>query len=294
MPTYNPGTPQPPDLPSDSQDDFVTNFDVINQFFGVDHIPFGNTVSFATNANPCVCTSAAHGLTTGNTVNIVHFCSEVGDVLVPWNINGGPYVVTVIDVNTFSINADASANPTYFPNSGAFSSPNFNYGFHKKTFFPTVLGAGPNTTPPRGNPYSAYYSKAQEYIDPIDKLKKSAAQLFFQNNVGASFERQLTELNFVERETANGKGVITPWGLIINFGQITFEATTQTYTLPIPFKSQFWSIIGTLQVTTAKKGPRPFWQMSAVGLTQFQAKERTGGPEDTLLKVPGWYIAVGV
>jgi hypothetical protein len=293
MVTYNPGTPQGPDIPSDSQDEFLTNFDLLNQFMGVDHIPFGNTVSFATSANPCVCTSAAHGLTTGNTVNITHFGSLVGDIIQPWTINGGPYTVTVIDVNTFSMNVDASAQLPYLLNTGAFSCPQFNYGFHKKTFFPNVLQQGPNTTPPLGSPYSAYYSKSQ--LEKVNNTDIDVAQLFFQNSPGSGFEKQLTLLNFVEVSNANGRGVITPWGVKINFGQITFQSTTHTYDLPVPFTSEFWAIIGTLQIAKPNnKLQRPFWQMSAVGLTKFSAIERTGDPETTLHKVPGWYFAIGV
>lgn len=283
MPTYNPGTPQGPDLPSESQDEFLSNFSLINQFFGVDHIPFGNTVTNATSANPCVCTSPNHGLTTGNPVMITHFASLIGDIITPWSINGGPYTATVIDANTFSLNVSAAGQKPYLANTGAFSSTAKPYGFHTKTFFPAVQPQGPNTTPPLASPYSAYYSK----------LQGTLAELFFQNGVGASFEKQLTQLPVVERSNANGKGILTPWGVIINFGSITFQSTSQQYDLPIPFTSAFWSIVGTLNMTTTKK-VRPFWQMNAVGLTKFSAVERTGDPETTLHKVPGWYIAIGV
>lgn len=284
MPSYNPGTPQGPDIPADSQDEFLTNFDLLNQFMSVDHVQFGNIVTFATNANPCVCTSPNHGLTTGNSVSITHFGSLVGDVITPWNINGGPYTATVIDANTFSINANASGNPPYLANTGAFSSPSINYGFHKKTFFPAVLSQGPNTVPPLGNPYSAYYTKAQSDI----------AQLFFQNSPGSGFERQLTDLPFIEVSNANGKGIITPWGIRINFGQITYKITTQAYNLPAPFVSSFWSVIGSLQIKTIPKGHRPQWSLTPVGLTQFNAIERTQDPIESLNNVPGWYFAIGV
>ena len=57
MSVYNPGCPLANDLPSDSQDEFLTNFERLNTIFGVDHIPFGNTIVDATRANPCVITS---------------------------------------------------------------------------------------------------------------------------------------------------------------------------------------------------------------------------------------------
>lgn len=280
MIAYNPGAPQPPDIPADSQDDFLTNFELINQFFGMDHIPFGNTVTFATNANPCVCTSPSHGLTTGNTVNIVHFGSLVGDVISLWNINGGPYTATVIDANTFSINANATANPPYFANSGAFSSPNFNYGFHKKNFFPNTLQQGPNTTPPLGAPYSAYHTKTV----------KNLAQLFFQNGPGSSFEQQLTSLNVIEVSNANGRGVITPWGVKLNFGPIVYRPTTQIYTLPAPFTTTFMGVFGTILAPRVQAYTS---RMNAVGLTQFSASVQYpfSIPVPT---VPGFYFAIGV
>jgi hypothetical protein len=290
MTPYNPGTPQPPDIPNESQDDFLMNFEIINSSFGVDHVAFGNTVTFATSANPCVCTSPNHGLQSGNTVNIVHFCSLIGDVLVPWSINGGPYTVTVIDANTFSMAVNASTQAPYFPNSGAFSSTNFNYGFHKKNFFPDVLSQGPNTSPPRGAPYSAYYSKSQEYIDPKDMIKKFSAQLWFQNNVGASFEKQLTNLPIVSTSNTNGKGIVTPWGLIINFGQISpLFLASPPIDFPIPFKSAVWSMVagpitGNLDTVSAAT------QVNVVGLTQFQA--RVSSNNFTAL-TPVYYLAIG-
>ncbi len=278
MTTYNPGTPQPQDIPADSQDEFVSNFGLLNEFFGVDHVPFGTTVTFATSANPCVCTAPNHGLTTGNTINIKHFGSLVGDVIKLWAINGGPYTVTVIDANTFSINANSSAEPEYLANTGAFSCVQFKYGYHTKTYFPSVLSQGPNTSPPRGSPYSAYYSKTQ----------KNVAELFFQNGVGKSFEHQMTNLDFVEVSTETGKGIITPWGIIINMGQIHIGGTPRTITFPIPYKNAVWSIIGIGQrsnVFLVGKG-----QYVATGLATFDAREGIV----LAAKFPVWYFAIGV
>lgn len=284
MTSFNPGTPQAGDLPSDSQDEFLTNFEQLNQYFGVDHIPFGNTVQNATVANPCVCTSTNHGLSNGNSINIVHFGGLVGDIIQPWSINGGPYTVTVINANTFSINVSSIGNPPYLANTGAFSCTTFPYGFHKKISFSTVLSQGPNNSPPLGNPYSALYPKEQSNL----------AQLFFQDNVGASFEEQLTQLNFVEPDNANGRGVVTPWGVIINFGEINFKSSSQTYTFPIPYTSTVWALIGTLQLKTIPKNHRPYWRMNVSSLTQFTAFERTSDPTESLANVPGWYFAIGV
>lgn len=290
MTAYNPGTPQPPDIPNESQDDFELNFKILNDSFAVDHIAFGNTVTFATNSNPCVCTSPIHGLQTGYTVNIVHFCSLIADILTPWAINGGPYVVTVIDANTFSIPVNSSAEGPYFPDSGAFSSPNFNYGFHTKTFFPNVVQQGPNTAPTRGAPFSAYYSKSQEYIDPIDTLKKFAAQMFFQNNVGIAFEKQLTQLEYISNSNINGSGIKTPWGLIFNFGQIAFSNAGTDFDLPIPFSSQFLSLSGTLFSDDPSLKLQQL-VLTQNGLTQFNAKYFVS---NKLTAGKAYYLAIGI
>lgn len=290
MSSFNPAMPQGPDIPADSQDEFLSNFQLLNQYFGVDHVPFGNTISFATNANPCVCTSSDHGLSNGDTVYISHFGSLVGDLIQLWNINGGPYTVTVIDINTFSINADASANPVYYPNSGAFVASSIKYGFHKKTYFPNVQSFLPNDNPLRPSPYSAYYSKAQK--NPSIKDDINLAELFFQKTVG--IEDQLTNLNLVEVNTNFGKGVKTPWGLIINFGQITFKSSPQVYDLPIPFTTAFWSITGTLQNEQQQPGIISLWRLAAVGLTQFEAMQRRGrNIRSSQATCPGFYLALG-
>jgi len=290
MSSFNPGMPQATDIPADSQDEFLSNFQLLNQYFGIDHVPFGNTISFATNANPCVCTSINHGLSNGDTIIISHLGSLVGDLIQLWDINGGPYTVTVIDTNTFSINADSSANPTYYPNSGAFTSSSINYGFHKRTFFPNVQSLPPNDNPLKPSPYSAYYSKSQ--VNPDVKNNLNLAELFFQKTVG--IEDQLTNLNLVEVNTNFGKGVKTPWGLIINFGSIIFKSSPQIYDLPIPFTTSFWSITGTLQNINQQPGIISLWRLAAVGLTQFQAFQRTGrNIGSSQATCPGFYIALG-
>lgn len=280
MTTYNPATPQAPDIPSDSQDDFLTNFDLLNQFFGVDHIAFGTTVTSATNANPCVCKAVLHGLANGNTIHIAHFGSLVGDIIQLWNINGGPYTVTVIDADTFSINADASANPPYLENTGAFECDQFNYGFHKQVTFPNVLSVGPNNSPPRGAPASAFYTKLVEMLP----------QLFFQN--GVNQEQQLTGIQF--KQDGDGMGFVTPWGLILNFGPIAVSSTFKTFKFSVPYTSSVWSINLTLQqppVTVTKQFLLPIVQF--VDLLTFQAKSAVL-PGNKPATSAAWYIAVGV
>jgi hypothetical protein len=276
--TYNPGAPQPTDIPADNQDDFLDNFDLLNQFFANDHTAFGNTVTFATNANPCVCTSPNHGLASGNQVYISHFASLVGDIITLWNINGGPYTATVIDANTFSLNIDASANPTYLANTGAFASSSLPYGQHKKTFFPNVVNQGPNTSPPLGSPYSAYYSKQVEKV----------AQLFFQNGVGESFEKQMTQLSVMQGSTKYGAGFITPWGVIINMGPITVFPVLQTYVYPVEFQSSVWSLTATI-ISTSSTQPQII--VDATSLTNFSAQQQNASAFAQARTA--YYIAIG-
>lgn len=71
---------------------------------------FVKTITNITSANPAVVTSAAHGLTTGDVVNILEASIADGEPVVvsPHPINGGPYTVTVIDPDTFSVPFNSS------------------------------------------------------------------------------------------------------------------------------------------------------------------------------------------
>jgi len=65
------------------------------------------TITGATAASPCVITDVAHGLTTGDEVYI-------SGVLGMTELNGDIYTITVIDVDSFSLNSiDASAYTAY-------------------------------------------------------------------------------------------------------------------------------------------------------------------------------------
>lgn len=290
---YDPGTPQAPDIPANNQDEFLNNFQSLNTYFGVDHIPFGNVVTFATNANPCVCTSPLHGLVNGDVLTISHFSSLVDDIIQLWDINGGPYIVTVIDPNTFSINANASANPTYLADSGSFFAASFPYGQHKKITFPQVQLQGPNTSPPLGSPYSAVYSKE------IEKL----ANLFFQNGVGANFEKLFMNLpivEFVESVTPiltnSGKGFKTPWGITINTGFAVSRALSPiTYNLAIPFTSNFFAIIATVENFNSPTNGSLNAQLlaSGVGLNQFSIAMKSISPLSQIIANFN-YMAIGV
>lgn len=64
------------------------------------------TIANATNANPGVITSVAHGLTTGDMITI----SGVGGMT---QLNNNTYTVTVLSVDTFSIGVDTTAYGVY-------------------------------------------------------------------------------------------------------------------------------------------------------------------------------------
>ena len=64
------------------------------------------TVTAATKANPCVITSASHGLSTGNEIGFLN----VGGMT---QLNGNGYTVTKISNDTFSIGVDSSGYGTF-------------------------------------------------------------------------------------------------------------------------------------------------------------------------------------
>lgn len=278
---YNPFIPQPPDLPSDNQPDIETNFLELNETYGVDHIPFGNIIEFATLAAPCVCTSTNHRLATGNTVIVFNMegTNELG-VREDWPINGMAFVVTVIDDNTFSLNGtDSTLYPTYLPNSGDFSSVDLPYGFHTKTLLNTPIIRTPNRAPPK----SAYFSQ----------LVENLPQLFFQNGATADDIVQLTKLP-VAAQTGNGRGFRTPWGYIINVGEVAAQANTFTiYDFPLPFTSLPFSLTlsrGRIIIQSGTQGTNPVG--SALTNTQFQVQYQRSGTGNFRAYIE--YLAIGI
>lgn len=232
--TYNYNVPLPNDLPSDNQPVFQSNFDTLNDQFGINHVKLGRTVEGATLSNPCIISSVDHGLTTGDTAVFTHVRGiNAQGVVSDWAINGGAgYVITVINENTFSIPVDSTTYDPYIPNSGDFSSTAYNYGYHTKLFFqqPPLNFNQPDLQSPATSLYP--------------KDIGNFASLFFQKGPQAVLESLLTffvfsptDVNFIE--TPNGIGFITPWGLIVNTGYLYLKFTTGTYSveLPKPFTS---------------------------------------------------------
>lgn len=278
--TYNPFIPLPPDLPSDSQGDILSNFNLINRFFGVDHVPFGNSIEAATLSNPIVITSTNHRLTTGNTVTVTSMQGLTDEQVIEfWPINGSAFTVTVIDANTFSLDAsDSTAYPPYIPNTGDFVSPNIDYGFHLKTYFPNGIAADPN----RAAPISGYYPKLNINNVP---------ELFFQNSTTAASVKQLVNLG-IANQTSAGQGFKTPWGMIINMGMVLgVSGNFTTYNFPTPYTSRVFSINCTIQPQTITNnfGINPVVQVNS--LTQFQVQAQRSGTTNISRNM--FYIAIG-
>jgi len=278
--TYNPFIPLPPDLPSDSQGDILLDFNLLNNFYGVDHVPFGNAIRNGTLASPIVITSLNHGLTTGDTVTIQTMQGTTPEgVIQPWPINGNTFTVTVINPNFFSLNGtNGTTYPPYIQNSGSFDSTDLDYGFHTKNFFPQAITADPN----RDAPISGYYTKLNASNIP---------QLFFQNGSLAAMVSQLVNLP-VANQTAAGQGFKTPWGMIINMGMVQANRqSVTTYNFPTPYTSRVFTLILTMKLSGSVTDP----QINPVGLasslTQFQVQLQSNLNANFSRSV--FYIAIG-
>ena len=89
------------------------------------------SISDASNANPCVITAASHGLTTGDTIYIylVQGMLQLNDI---------PFVVTVIDQGSFSLNGiDSTAYGTYTGGGKVYQNP-----FYRTQTWKRVYGGG--------------------------------------------------------------------------------------------------------------------------------------------------------
>ena len=91
------------------QNNFATANGTNGQLTGV--------ITNATQANPCVITSALHGLTTGDEVFIEN-------VLGMTELNGSIYTITVLTVNSFSLDVDSTAFTPYI-SGGTWSSGSY-------------------------------------------------------------------------------------------------------------------------------------------------------------------------
>lgn len=201
-PTYTPGVPLATDLPSENQTEFLSNFTLLNQFFGADHVPF--------------------------------------------------------------LNGTANGN-----------------GFHKKITFSNPTAVNPDLFTPTG--ISSLYTQ-------VSNPNTTRPQLQFQNLVGAGFVSQMTKCKII----SNGKGgfgFISPWGLIINFGQVFCDGASAVLDYPVPYTSAVYTIINTPIYNVTIPNLKAYTVDTS--LTQFQSIAFIAvGINPPFLKT--FYMAIGV
>lgn len=281
---YNPNIPQPFDIPAQtSQPGFLTDFGTLNEYYGVDHVPFGNTITLvASTPGVTTFTSPAHGLVGGETVQFSHLATITPPpvvVVLPWTLNGTSAVITYIDPNTFSIAVDTTAEQPYEPNSGDFTvtSGGFPYGYHKQLSFNAPIGT-PNIPPTS----EAIYTKLFRQV-PTNLF---TPELDFLNILG---EVILTDA-FIFQKTPNGQGFVTPWNMIINMGDVVVpNPGPLTVTFPIPFKSVVYTVIAQ---GNGPPGSKLRWGVAAVTLTSFNITVAPPLP-GLIFGGPAYYIAIG-
>ena len=277
--TFTPTTPLPTDIPAESQSEFIINYGDLNSYFGVNHIPFGNAITGLSNTNPAVVTSPNHGQVTGATVQLNRVRG-----LIPGNENiekyqtvwpvSNPYTITVIDKDTFSLNSFDTSNTATFPpyvvTSGDFSvtTAGYPYGYHTKLSF-AVSQETPNLPPPAVSLYP--------------QLVASILQLFFQNNNSASAIATLTGCKFAE--TKEGKGIKTPWGIILNMGQINFTGATVSHDFPMPYVNTPLTFLAYANGTTVVA--------LVANITNNMAFTVSNGGAINSPAIPGYYICIG-
>lgn len=246
---------------------------LLNQIFGENHTPFGNVIEAATRQNPTRITSTNHGLETGDTIIVSHTKGIRNGKVQPWGTAGGsavfgpgPYVVTVSTdpddpnrFNEFTVPVDASTFIQYYadePGDWLCTTSGFEYGWHKLLQFPQP---NPPTNSPTGKQSAVYTS--------VPAGRKQASQLFFANSNG---EVQLTDLrnSSVRNITEAGIGLRTPFGYIINFGQVKFDSDGEEYSFPIPYTSS--GTIYSLTATPAKQVATGFFSVEVVSRSRFK------------------------
>jgi hypothetical protein len=100
------------------------------------------TIIAATNANPAQITSNAHGLATGAVITIDNVVGMV-------QLNGGTYVITVVDANNFTLNATNSTAFGVYVSGGTWTgtSQTFSFTIAPTPFLrETVTVGAPNST----------------------------------------------------------------------------------------------------------------------------------------------------
>ena len=257
--TYNPGIPQPRDIPSASQAPILSDFKLLNDYFNVNHVPFAGIIAVISRSNPCRVGSFKHTLITGDQVTFYNLDETTG----MQNLNGNTYTITVINESSFSLDGVDSTNFPVYQSGGNYSSAQLKYGFHKYVNFASAFDTDPNSVVG-----STLYPKKTDNV----------ANLYYQNGATSAFVKPLTNLTRVQTSENLGpegadngfhNGFKTPWGLIVNMG--TIRSTTVpmvNYTFAIPFTTQVYTLIGTAQLLAFFKEYKTV--MNVVSNTQFQ------------------------
>lgn len=285
--TYSPYIPQPPQIPANMFQDILSNFEIANSAFNSDHVPYAGVISNITQANPASVTSIEHTLSTGNMVTFQGLNDNplAGSVTGMGALNGVTATITVVDQNTFTLNGiDSTAYVPYIQgSSSSYTSTSLLNGYHKHVTFPNNA-----SDPNLGGTYTSVYPKWSEPT-PLIKI----AQLYFQNGNASSFVSQLTNLG-PYKQIGNTRGIKTPWGLIINFGQISLPITS-TYVLNVTFPMPYTSLgsVDTIICTpfiSAPASSSSFVSAIATSASQFTV---TGASTSLPAQLPVFYIAVG-
>lgn len=277
---YDINTPRPSDLPSDSQEELLENFHVLPQIYGKDHIPFGDSISAATSANPCVVTVPNHNFVNGDILTINNLKgTNLENQIESWSVNGQSSAITVSGDDITLSTIDSSNEPPYIENTGdvyAAAKTNF-YGTHKKlTFFDAF------PFPNLGNPYlSIALQQAERYVYtgeppvPTQPSLIDVLDLFFQNTATSTQRLTGSALKpfYIPNKTFIQRGIVTPWNVIINFGT-NINITTSPETIEFPDEFKYKTTHYFTVATQTFVGGQPF--ISNTTLNGFDVTQ-TGG-----------------
>jgi hypothetical protein len=252
FPPYSLNSPLPLNRPNNTQEDHLNAFKSLNIQYGVDHIPFGNVITIATLANPCVVTVPNNRFLTGWSVIIQNMkgLNDEGET-VYWSVNDQTAVITVSGDEITLTGIDTSNEDTYIADSGAITVTATGgqpfYGLHKQITFsnpipnPDITFSGINAI--------LFQKTTSQFTGTFSEEDKN--NLFFQSQLATLF--QLTGSDIEKKEIAVDIGVPgqfttylygfkTPFGITINFGFAVgfgdpIDTNPRQFDLAIPYTS---------------------------------------------------------
>lgn len=289
--SYFPNVPQPNDIPADTQDEFLMNYDTLNTEYGINHIPFGNTITEVTQASPTVFTSPNHRLTSGDTIQPFHMygINEItGRASWPDTINNTVFAVTVLSDDTFSIVFDSTSLDTYEPSSGNYLvTSTYPYGYHTQLNFSRPLPSSPDLVAPKSSVFvkenivSTLQADLKSYEEVItNELFHQSAPILLDFLTNNDFRYGATAV------TTNG--FITPWGIKVNLSnEMSFypdTGLTKIFTYAIPYTTTNYFTIVTRYIDTSTTDLR----VTASDLVSFTVTRGAGpaiGPRFSVLSM---------